>query len=126
LTCHSARKPDLASGVEVDFDSVYEKAIEQAIKKCDSEPICGERERTCHPRGTFGRLLLSDFVVADLTLANPNVFCELGIRHTARPFTTVPIFVVIHENRPPAAHWDQRACASGEARSLPLGSPRAA
>ena len=43
----------------------------------------------------FARLLLSEFVVADLTLANANVFYELGIRHTAKPFTTVPIFANI-------------------------------
>lgn len=92
------KKADLASGVEVDFDSVYEKAIEPAIKSCGLEPIRGDRERTggiIHAP-MFGRLLLSDFVVADLTLANPNVFYELGIRHTARPFTTVPIFAAIH------------------------------
>jgi tetratricopeptide (TPR) repeat protein len=92
------KKPDLASGVEVDFDSVYEKAIEPAITKCGLEPIRGDRERTggiIHAP-MFGRLLLSDFVVADLTLANPNVFYELGIRHTARPFTTIPIFAAIH------------------------------
>ena len=40
----------------------------------------------------FARLLLAEFVVADLTLANPNVFYELGIRHAAKPFTTVPIY----------------------------------
>ena len=92
------KKPDLASGIEVDFDSVYEKAIEPAIAKCGLEPIRGDRERTGGIIHTpmFGRLLLSDFVVADLTLANPNVFYELGIRHTARPFTTVPIFAAIH------------------------------
>src|ERR1700746_1191825 len=39
----------------------------------------------------FARLLLSEFVVPDLTLANANVFYELGIRHAAKPFTTVPI-----------------------------------
>ena len=43
----------------------------------------------------FARLLLAEFVVADLTLANANVFYELGIRHTAKPFTTVPIFANI-------------------------------
>ena len=39
----------------------------------------------------FERLLLCDFVVCDLTFANANVFYELGIRHAARPATTVLI-----------------------------------
>ncbi len=92
------KKPDLASGVEVDFDQIYEAAIEPAITKAGLEPMRGDRERTggiIHAP-MFGRLLLSDYVVSDLTLANPNVFYELGIRHTARPFTTVPIFAAIH------------------------------
>ncbi len=92
------KKPDLASGMEVDFDQIYEAAIEPAITKAGLEPVRGDRERSggiIHAP-MFGRLLLSDFVVADLTLSNPNVFYELGIRHTARPFTTVPIFAAIH------------------------------
>ena len=92
------KKADLASGVEVNFDQIYESAIEPAIVQAGLEPIRGDRERTggiIHAP-MFGRLLLSDYVVADLTLANPNVFYELGIRHTARPFTTVPIFAAIH------------------------------
>jgi len=92
------KKPDLASGVEVDFDGVYGGAIEPAINECNLEAIRGDRERTggiIHAP-MFGRLLLSDFVIADLTLANPNVFYELGIRHTARPFTTVLIYSPIH------------------------------
>ncbi len=92
------KKPDLASGMEVDFDQIYETGIEPAIIKAGLEPVRGDRERTggiIHAP-MFGRLLLSDFVVADLTLSNPNVFYELGIRHTARPFTTVPIFAAIH------------------------------
>jgi len=40
----------------------------------------------------FERLLLCDFAVADLTTANANVFYELGVRHTARPATTVTIY----------------------------------
>jgi len=92
------KKPDLTSGVEVDFDQIYEAGIEPAILKAGLEPIRGDRVRTggiIHAP-MFGRLLLSDYVVADLTLANPNVFYELGIRHTARPFTTVPIFAAIN------------------------------
>jgi hypothetical protein len=92
------QKPDLASGVTVDFDRIYEAAIKPAIVESGLEPMRGDQERTggiIHAP-MFGRLLLSEYVVADLTLANPNVFYELGIRHTARPFTTVAIFAPIH------------------------------
>jgi hypothetical protein len=92
------KKSDLASGVEVDFDHIYESAIRPAIVDCNLEPVRGDQERTggiVHVP-MFGRLLLSDYVVADLTLSNANVFYELGIRHTARPFTTVPIYATIH------------------------------
>jgi MAP3K TRAFs-binding domain len=91
-------KPDLSSGIEVSFDQIYAEGIEPAILAAGLQPIRGDRERAggiIHGP-MFGRLLLSDFVVADLTLGNPNVFYELGIRHTARPFTTVPIFAAIH------------------------------
>jgi len=92
------QKPDLTSGVTVDFDQIYEAGIKPAIVDAGLEPVRGDQERTggiIHVP-MFGRLLLSDFVVADLTLSNPNVFYELGIRHTARPYTTVPIFAAIH------------------------------
>jgi hypothetical protein len=92
------KRPDLASGVEVDFDHIYESAIRPAIEEAGLEPIRGDQERTggvIHIP-MFGRLLLSEYVVVDMTLANPNVFYEMGIRHTAKPFTTVPIFAAIH------------------------------
>jgi MAP3K TRAFs-binding domain len=92
------KKADLASGMEVDFDQIYEAGIKPAIVAAGLEPIRGDQERTggiIHAP-MFGRLLLSEFVVADLTLSNPNVFYELGIRHTAQPFTTVPVYAAIH------------------------------
>jgi tetratricopeptide (TPR) repeat protein len=92
------KKTDLASGVEIDFDRVYSAAIEPAIVEVGLDSIRGDRERTGGIIHTamFGRLLLSDYVIADLTLANPNVYYELGIRHTALPYTTVPIFAAVH------------------------------
>ncbi len=87
------QKPDLKSGVLVDFDQIYNNAIKPAIEQCGLEPLRGDEETTggiIHS-AMFARLLLSEFVVADLTLANANVFYELGIRHAAKPFTTVPI-----------------------------------
>jgi len=88
------KKADLASGTEIDFDQVYQSAIKPAIEDAGLEPLRGDEERTggiIHG-AMFARLLLAEFVVADLTMANPNVFYELGIRHAAKPFTTVPIF----------------------------------
>jgi tetratricopeptide (TPR) repeat protein len=88
------QKPDLKSGVIVDFDQIYNEAIKPAIEECGLQALRGDEERTggiIHG-AMFARLLLAEFVVADLTLANPNVFYELGIRHAAKPFTTVPIF----------------------------------
>lgn len=87
-------KPDLASGTEIDFDHVYKVAIKPAIEAVGLEALRGDEEQTggiIHA-AMFARLLLAEFVVADLTIANPNVFYELGIRHAAKPCTTVPIF----------------------------------
>jgi len=88
------QKPDLKSGVVVDFDQIYNEAIKPAIEECGLRALRGDEELTggiIHG-AMFARLLLAEFVVADLTLVNANVFYELGIRHAARPFTTVPIF----------------------------------
>src|SRR6266481_3668652 len=87
------QKPDLKSGVLVDFDQIYNNAIKPAIEESGLEALRGDEERTggiIHS-AMFARLLLAEFVVADLTLANANVFYEFGIRHAAKPFTTVPI-----------------------------------
>jgi tetratricopeptide (TPR) repeat protein len=92
------RKIDLASGTEIDFDHIYRTAIKPAIEEAGLEPVRGDEEQIggiIHG-AMFARLLLAEYVVADLTLANPNVFYELGIRHAAKPFTTVPIFANVH------------------------------
>ena len=39
----------------------------------------------------FQELLLADLVVADLSIDNPNVWYELGVRHALRPRGVVQI-----------------------------------
>ena len=68
-------------------------AIRPAVLEVGLTPLRGDEEKKGGNILTdvYARLLLAEFVVADLTLSNPNVFYELGIRHAVRGFTTVPI-----------------------------------
>ena len=87
------QKSDLKSGVVVDFDQIYNEGTKPAIEGCGLEACVETKSKTggiIHS-AMFARLLLSGFVVADLTLANANVIYELGIRQAAKRFTTVPI-----------------------------------
>jgi tetratricopeptide (TPR) repeat protein len=87
-------KPDPGGGPNIDFDSIYEKALRPGIEAAGMEAIRADEERTggiVH-KAMFERLLLCDFAVADLTTANANVFYELGVRHATRPATTLAIF----------------------------------
>lgn len=87
-------KPDPGGLPDIDFNRIYNDALKPAIEAAGMEPIRADEERTggiIH-KPMFERLLLCDYVLADLTTANANVFYELGVRHTARPATTLTIF----------------------------------
>lgn len=91
------KRTDPKSGTEIDFDRIYHRAIRPAVEEAGLSCIRGDEERTggiIH-KPMFARLLLCEFVIADMTMANPNVFYELGIRHAAKPYTTIPIFATI-------------------------------
>lgn len=87
------KKPDV-SGILVDFDAVYNDLIAPAIRDAGLDPIRADEEMTggiIH-KPMFERLIFCKFAVADLTTANANVFYELGVRHSVRPWSTVLIF----------------------------------
>ncbi len=82
------------SGRTVDFDAVYEQILAPAVTAAGMEVIRADQEQvggTIH-KPMYERLMLSDFALADVTGANPNVYYELGIRHALRPRSTVMIF----------------------------------
>ena len=87
------KKPD-AAGLTVDFDAVYRDLIAPAIDAAGLDAIRADEEQgggIIH-KPMFERLMLCEYAVADLTTANANVFYELGVRHAARPWSTVLIF----------------------------------
>jgi hypothetical protein len=87
------RKSD-GTGASIDFDAVYELVIAPAIRAAHLEPVRADEEITggiVH-KPMFERLILCEYAVADLTLANANVFYELGVRHAVRPYSTVLLF----------------------------------
>jgi hypothetical protein len=87
-------KQDPVTLLEIDFDDVWETAFRPAAELAGVEPIRADEERLggfVH-LAMFERLLLAEIVLADLTLASPNVMYELGIRHATRPRATIPVF----------------------------------
>lgn len=79
---------------EIDFNAIYTDAIQPAIQDAGMKAIRADQEETLGiiHKPMFERLLLSDFAVADLTIPNPNVLYELGVRHASRHNSTLPIF----------------------------------
>src|SRR5277367_6499848 len=94
-------KKSSPGGSVIDFDSVYSKLIAPAIVDAGLEPLRADEETVggiIH-KPMFERLILCPYAVADLTLANANVFYELGVRHAFRPWSTVPL--IAEDNRLP-------------------------
>ncbi len=88
------KKADPTGTYDIDFDYVYDTVIKPAATDADLEVIRADEERgggIIHIP-MFERLLLAEIVIADLTLLNANVFYELGVRHSARPRTTILIY----------------------------------
>ncbi|MHB8780125.1 MAG: TRAFs-binding domain-containing protein [Candidatus Geothermincolia bacterium] len=79
---------------KIDFDTLYECVLKKAIAAAGLEPIRADEERSggIIQKAMYERLIICPFALADLTLANANVFYELGVRHAVRPFSTVLIF----------------------------------
>ncbi|MBO3705522.1 MAG: tetratricopeptide repeat protein [Candidatus Accumulibacter sp.] len=75
-----------ADGQLIDFNRVYAEYIRPALEAAGMEVFRADEEQRAGDIRTdmFQELLIADLVVADLTLDNPNVWYELGVRHALR------------------------------------------
>lgn len=71
----------------------YDDLIKEALQRARGDLEVVRADDVASPGGIttdiFMRLMHSDYVVADITYPNPNVFYELGIRHACRPGTVL-------------------------------------
>ncbi|RTL32024.1 MAG: DUF4071 domain-containing protein [Burkholderiales bacterium] len=87
------RKPG-PDGLEVDFNRVYKELIVPAVEAAGFSVFRADQEQASGSilSDMFQELLIADLVIADLTIPNPNVWYEIGVRHALRARGTVLIF----------------------------------
>jgi tetratricopeptide (TPR) repeat protein len=73
------------TAIDVDFDNVYQLLVAPALKKAGCVPFRADQEKSAGDIRTdmYFELVTADVVLADISILNPNVFYELGIRHAA-------------------------------------------
>jgi tetratricopeptide (TPR) repeat protein len=71
-------------GILIDFNAIYNDFLKPAIEAAGLVVFRVDQEQSAGNIKTdiFQELLIADLVVADLTLDKPNVWYELGVRHT--------------------------------------------
>ena len=87
------KKTDYATGRVLNLDQTYEQLIRPAFDQVD---INAFRAIDANLTGSIDSLMYkwiyaADFVIADLSTLNANVFYELGVRHAQCPNTTIMI-----------------------------------
>src|SRR5215212_3341985 len=70
----------------IDFDRVYNDFIKPVLMEEGYEVFRADEEQRAGEIRTdmFQELLLADLVVVDISIDNPNVWYELGVRHALR------------------------------------------
>lgn len=75
-----------AAGATIDFNRVYKELIAEALQAAGLEAFRADQETRAGDilPDMFQELLLADLVLVDITIDNPNVWYELGVRHALR------------------------------------------
>lgn len=85
------KKTDPTLGKTFDLDKTYQNIIKPSVESAGFECVRGDEvlESGLIDKSMYGLLIYSDLVIADITTFNPNAIYELGIRHAAKPFSTI-------------------------------------
>ncbi len=69
---------------EVDFDALWERVYQPVLEELGYQAVRADRDvGALIISQMIQRLAIADLVVADITLANANVYYEVGVRHAA-------------------------------------------
>lgn len=81
-------------GKNIDFNRVYAEYIKPALETAGLEPFRADEETRAGDIRVdmFQELLVADLVIADLTIDNPNVWYEVGVRHALRARGVILVF----------------------------------
>src|SRR5918999_3970879 len=70
---------------KVDFDALWERVYKPVLVELEYEAVRADRDiGALIILEMIQRLAIADLVVGDITLANANVYYEVGIRHAAK------------------------------------------
>ena len=73
--------------INISFDEVYDLLIKPALSKAGCAPFRADKEAGAGDIRTdmYFELVTADVILADISVLNPNVFYELGVRHGVAP-----------------------------------------
>ncbi len=75
-----------ADGQPIDFNRIHDELLRPALLKAGCDVFRADEEQRAGSihKDMFQELLVADLVLAELTIDNPNVWYELGVRHALR------------------------------------------
>jgi tetratricopeptide (TPR) repeat protein len=88
------QKTDYPSGKTFDLDMTYRNIIKPAAEQAGYECVRGDeviKSSENIDKSMYALILKADLVIADISTYNPNALYELGVRHAARPRSTIII-----------------------------------
>lgn len=87
------KKSDLETGKTFDLDKTYLNVIKPAAEAAGYQCVRGDEiiESGLIDKSMYTMLVYADLVIADISTYNPNAIYELGIRHAAKPYSTIII-----------------------------------